>query len=39
MKRQGNLAPQSVNNHTMKDPMDSEGDEISISELRRNDND
>jgi hypothetical protein len=35
MKRQRNMTPQKVNNHTTKDLIDSKGVEISISELKR----
>jgi hypothetical protein len=33
-KKQGNINPQKVNNHTMKNLKDNEGDEISVSELK-----
>jgi hypothetical protein len=31
-RKQGNMTPQKVNNHTIKDLMDSEEDETSVSE-------
>jgi hypothetical protein len=34
MKKQGNMVSQKVNNHTTKDMNDSEGDEISKTELK-----
>jgi hypothetical protein len=35
MKSQENMTPQKVNNHTIKDLMESEGHETSILELKR----
>jgi hypothetical protein len=35
MKRQGNMTPQKLNNHTTKDLNGSKEDEISISRLKR----
>jgi hypothetical protein len=34
VKRQGNIIPQKVYNHTIKNLIGSKGDEISISELK-----
>jgi hypothetical protein len=34
-RRNGNTTPQKVNNHTVEDLVDSDGDEISVSEVKR----
>jgi hypothetical protein len=34
-RRQGNMTPQKVNNHTIEDLMSSEGDENSVSRFKR----
>jgi hypothetical protein len=33
--RQGNMTPQKVNNHTIEDLVESEGDEFPVAEVRR----
>jgi hypothetical protein len=34
-RRQGNVTPLKVNNHTIEDLMDSEGSKTSVSEFKR----